>query len=674
MGMGTGLRGGLGYLVTAMCLCGAAGTSAQATSDSAAGDDKLENVTVTAKKLEEELPQILQAQGIHVDTITAAQIANGGYVDVATALQYLAPGLFISPKNGPFDYVKVSLQGSRTEDVLWLVDGVRLNNRLYSGGTTPLDTLPAAMVDNIQILQGGEALYYGTQAVAGAVDIVTKAFADSPDGQVSVGGDTNDSGHFDGYFRNSIGHNHFVFFANFDISSGFQPFPSADIQPSDTDRDRAYHLFTLGAKYAYDFSDDLRFSTLLQHTSAKLNDSQPELTAQAFNDRDENILTAKLDFTPSDALQLFGKAYYHWWDSHYTEYDNVIGSPGALADIEDHGFWGFSDRGVNLMGKFQINSNFNAVVGYDLQNYSGHDAVLVIAQQTETDNAIFAQLVTTPNLIDHTVLAFGARYNMPNVGRSVAVWSASGKHDFSDTFFVRAEAGTAFRLPTAEELFANDPDDERGNPDLKPEKSTNANLSIGGNLGLAHFKWELIAFGRNVTNLIDYATFDADTDQAVFGNVPGTVRVRGGELQLAAEFTDFGVGLDYTYSHSVDESNQQIAGVPVQQAKASFDYHPEQQPFGLTLSAIFVGAEFATGLGADGGRAQFGEYPLVDLSGRYFIDTAHHHIISLRLQNVFDRRYATGLGTAESDVDGSSYTFEDLGVPRTLEARYTYRF
>jgi outer membrane cobalamin receptor len=672
--MGKARRGGVLCLLAAVGLWGAGGAWAQGVAATASdGTDKVEQVTVTAKKLEEELPDILQVQGIHVDTVTAEQIAKGGYVDVAQALQYVAPGVFLSPKNGPFDYVDVSLQGSRTEDVLWLVDGVRMNNRLY-GGTTPLDTLPASIVDRIEVLQGGQALYYGTEAIAGAINIVTKAFSDTPDGAVSMGGDTNDSGHFDGYYRDAFGRSHFVLFADFDISSGFQPFRSQDIQPSDTDRDRAYHLFTLGAKYAYDFSDALRFSTLLQHTSAKLNFSEPELVAVAFNDRDENILTTKLDFTPSDALQLYAKAYYHWWDSHYTEFDNVLGSPGTLSVAEDDGFWGFSDRGVNLMGKFQINGNFDGVVGYDFQNYSGHDAVLVIQQQTESDNAVFAQLATSQNLIDHTVLAIGARYNMPTVGESAAVWSASGKHDFSDAFFIRGEVGTAFRLPTAEELFANDPNDERGDPNLKPETSKSANLSIGGNFGSPHFKWELIGFARDVTNLIDYASYDYSTLQSVFGNVPGTVRVRGGELDLGAAFPDFSVSLDYTYSHSVDESNQQIDGIPVQQAKASFDYHPEQQPFGLTLSAIFVGAEFATGLGADGGRAEYGKYPLVDLAGRYFIDAHRHHIISLRLENVFDRQYATGLGTAESDVDGSTYTFANLGVPRTLEARYTYKF
>ena len=673
--MGAGTRSGFHFILSAMCLCGAAGVSAQTTSDSAssAGDDKLDTVTVTARKLEEQLPDILATQGVHVDTVTSDQIAKGAFIDVAQALQYEAPGLFLSPKAGPFDYVNVSLQGSRTEDVLWLVDGVRMNNRLY-GGTTPLDTLPSSFVDSIEILQGGEALFYGTQAMAGAVNIVTKAFSNTPDGAVTIGGDTNDSGHFDGYYRNSVGPNHFVVFADFDISSGYQPFPSQDIQPSATDRDRSYHLLTVGAKYAYDFSDDLRFSTLLQHTSAKLDDLQPELVADAFNERDENILTAKLDYTPSAALQLFGKAYYHWWDSHYTEFDNVLGSPGTLENIENGGFWGYNDRGVNLMGKFKINADFEGIVGYDFQNYEGHDAVLVIARQTETDNAIFAQIATTPSLIDHTVLAFGARYNLPNVGESAAVWSVSGKHDFSDEFFMRGQAGTALRLPTAEELFANDPDDERGDPNLKPEKSTNVNLSVGGNFGQPHFRWELIAFGRNITNLIDYATFDETTDQALFGNVPGTVRVRGGELDVGAEFPDFSVSLDYTYSHSVDETNQQIAGIPVQQAKASFDYHPEAQPFGVTLSAIFVGVEFASGLGAEGGTAEFGKYPVIDLAGRYFIDTHRHHTITLRLENLFDRQYATGLGTAESDADGSLYTYSIRGVPRTLVARYTYKF
>ena len=99
---------------------------------------------------------------------------------------------------------QISLQGSRTADVLWLVDGIRINNRLYAG-TTPLDTIPASMIERIEVLDGGQALFYGTQAVAGAVNIVTKSFTDHPDGAVSLGGDSNNGKHLHGYFRDAIG-------------------------------------------------------------------------------------------------------------------------------------------------------------------------------------------------------------------------------------------------------------------------------------------------------------------------------------------------------------------------------------------------------------------------------------------------------------------------------------
>ena len=637
----------------------------------AQAQETLETVEVTGYRLEENLPQILESQGTRVDEITADQVSNGGYVDIAQALQSLAPGVYVSPKNGPFDYVDVSFQGSRTQDVLWLVDGVRINNRLY-GGTTPLDTLPSSIVDRIELVEGGQALFYGTEAAAGAVNVVTRGFSDTLDGAVTVGGDTNDSGHGDGYIRDSFGQSHFVVYADADVSDGYDPFRSEDYQPSGTDRSRSYYVYTAGGKYAYDFSKDLRFTVMYQHTSAKLDFAAPFLVAEAYNERDEDILSAKVDYTPSDDFQVFAKGYYHWWNSHYTEYDNVVGEPGALSTVEDHGYWGFSDYGVNLMAKFRPVDWADAILGFDSQNYTGRDAVLVIEQQTESVNAVFGQIATPAGLIDHTIFAAGIRYNMPSVGQTDTIWTVSGKHDFSDALFVRGQVGTAFRLPTAEELFANDPDDERGDPNLKPEKSINANLSVGGNLDQHHFRWEVIGFWRNVSNLIDYASFDTATDQAVFGNVPGIVQVRGGELDLGADFQDISADLNYTYAHSTEAGGPQIPAVPRQQLKLSVDYHPEDLPFGLTATFDYVGAENETGLwdGTEG----YGDYPVVDLAGRYYLDTDRHNIISARLENVFDRRYATALSSGIRDADGSNYTYWNLGVPRTFEVRYTYKF
>ena len=64
--------------------------------------------------------------------------------------------------------MNVSVQGSRTEDVLWFIDDVRINNRL-NAGTAPLDTVPVSMIELIEILDGGLAPIPGTQAAAGAL-------------------------------------------------------------------------------------------------------------------------------------------------------------------------------------------------------------------------------------------------------------------------------------------------------------------------------------------------------------------------------------------------------------------------------------------------------------------------------------------------------------------------
>jgi vitamin B12 transporter len=637
-------------------------------------DTELEQVTVTAKRLEEELPQELAKYGTRLDIITGAQIKNGGFVDVAGALQTLAPGLFISPKNGPFDYVHASFQGSTTGDILWLVDGIRINNRLYNG-TTPLDTLPASMVERIEILEGGQALFYGTQAVAGAVNIVTKAYSDTPDGAITAGADTINDRHFDGYARDTIGNSQFVVYGSADKSSGYQPFRDEDYQPSATDRRRAYEVLTLGVKYAYNFSDQIRLSITEQHTDGRLDDSQPQLINTAYNDRNEDLLTAKLDLALSDSVQFYVKTYYHDWRSHYTEFDNTIPPGDSLVVIENDGPWGYRDYGANLLAKLQLGKNFDYFVGYDLQNYSGSDAVLVISEHTESTQALFAQIRTTSELFSNLKLAAGLRYSDPSVGESDTVWNLSGRYDMNPNVFMRAMVGTAFRLPTAEELFANDPEDERGNPDLKPETSTNLNLSVGFlfNIGPTKNKAELIGFFREVKNLIDFTSFDDTTGQALFGNVPGTVSVRGAEIALESSQSDsWSANLSYTYNHSIDPSTQmQIANVPTNLIKAGIDYHP-LAPWGANLAINYFGKTYATGLW-DGTEA-YGNDTIVNLSGRVFLDSQRHQRLDLSLQNLFNRTYATGLGTATRDSDGSNYTYWNLGVPRNLRIAYTYHF
>jgi len=420
-----------------------------------------ETVAVAAPKLEEELPQQVERAGSRIQTITSEQIENGGYYDVGQALQALVPGLFLTPKAGPFDYVAASLQGSRTNEILWLVDGVRISNRLYNG-TTPIDTLPAHMIERIEVIEGGQGLFYGTQAVAGAINVVTKSFTDATNGDAQLALDTNEGKHANAFIRTGKNGNRFVLYGSTDNAKGFQSFPSTEFSTSTTDRNRSYDVATFGAKYAYDFSNAARVSAMYQRSGVQLDNLRPSRASRtqvgglsaAYNERVEQIASGKLDYSPGDTTQLYVKGYMHQWDSHWSERRNVIGQPGATTVISDREFWGFKDYGANLLARLAPHRGLEYFAGYDFQNYSGRDDVLLIEQNTETVHAVFGQVRTTPALMKKATLATGVRYNAPTHAEQGTVWNASGRYDFTPNLFARGIVGTAFRYPDAYELFA----------------------------------------------------------------------------------------------------------------------------------------------------------------------------------------------------------------------------
>jgi outer membrane cobalamin receptor len=319
-------------------------------------------------------------------------------------------------------------------------------------------------------------------------------------------------------------------------------------------------------------------------------------------------------------------------------------------------------------------------LGYDLQRYGGRDEVLLIEPNKEQTQAVFGQVRLSPDLIPRAHLSAGFRYNHPDVGEQATIWNVTGQYDFTGSLFARTVLGTNFRLPSAEELFANDPFDERGNPNLKPEKSRSINASVGGDFehSAAKLHWELIGFARDIRNLIDLVGFDEVTEQDLFGNLSGTVKVRGGEAVLQAAFaSDWSLNMSYTYSRSRMDGGPQTSRVPEQLGKVMADYHPDSRPFGATLALNYTGNVF-NNIGPT--RVQYGRYAVVDLAGRYFFDTDRKHRLVLSLQNLFDEQYGIpARGCADVATDGpfdcsSPHIYENRGVPRTLRANYTYSF
>lgn len=650
----------------------------------AASAADIEEIVIIGNQLEETIPQDLARYGNRVEVITAEEIKQGGYVDITQTLQMLVPGLHIRPKNGQFDYFDASLQGSRGSEILWLIDGVRITNRLYNG-TSPLDTVPAHMVERIEVLKGGQGIFYGTQSVGGVVNIVTKSFQQEADGAVGTGVNSNDGYSVNAYFRGGNGRHQFVAFASKDDADGYQPYRDRDFQPSATDRDRSYDVNMAGVKYAVNLNDSASLSLQYQRTENELDFARPFLNYSTVNEREEDILTLKLDWQVNANVGLFIKAYSHNWDTEYTRIYNTLDASGnitgALRYINNRDYWGYEDFGANAMAKFNYNNGFEYILGLDHQNFSGYDDVWRIGDQEEEVNAAFAQVRTTEDLLDNTMLALGVRVNEASNVDTATVWNLSGKHDFTDNYFIAANVGTSFRLPDAEALFLNEYyDDDNdgvpdggwfaiGNPNLKPEESENVNVSFGGNFETLSF--EVIAFSRNITDYIaSYIPLVINgVEGESFTNSDDEVQMDGFEI-----ITSFALSPQWTANASFNKTETefngdgvQLTGIPETETKLRANYDAANLPFGMSLTLNHVGD-----INARQGQER-GNYTVMDLSGYYNFGAAEQHQVTLRIENLTDKEYASRVDRGTLDV-GGAYVFDNLGMSRTFHAAYTYRF
>lgn len=634
----------------------------------AAEADADEPIVVLGHKLEESTPEELEKYGSPLETVGGEAIDRAGFVDTGQALQMLVPGLYVAPKSGAFDYVNVSLLGSRSSEVLFLVDGVRVSNRLYAS-TTPLDTLPSSMIERIEVLKGGQGLYYGTQAVGGIVNVVTKGFTRRTDGAVEAGVDTNGGYHINGYARGGTGNHYFVGYASHNQAEGFQPFDDADYQPSATDRRRGYEVTTLGGKYAFEPSTVFRLSASYQHTEARLDFAQAEDVYRNWNDRNEEIASLKIDWTQSERFGLYIKGYWHDWDSTYLQLYNVLGPDGQptgdITTIYDGQQWGYEDRGVNVLGEYHLTGTVALVAGYDFQKYNGMDDVFLIAPTSESVHAPFAQIKLDTGRLN---LAAGVRHNMPSDGQAKTVWNLSGRFNAGNRVYLRGLVGTSFRLPTAYELYVVDPCCETGNPNLVGEESFNTEFGVGFE-GMA-VSAELLGFYRETDNLIGIDFSLPPYPDGFLVNTDNTVTAWGGEVNVNARLNEvFGLTFDYTHTQvEASGTDEQIQDIPRDLVKVILTAQAPSGRFGGAAALNWVGDVYDSVPGGIG-RVEHGNYAVLDPADA-FLDPAQRHRIGVRLENALDADYVTRITRVRTDTTNLSYPAGNRGTPMTFHATY----
>lgn len=616
----------------------------------------LDQQIVAAPSVESTTVAAMAQYGSKVEIVSREQIERAGPgADITRVMQMLIPGFYVAPKNGPFDYGTYSLLGGRNDDTLILLDGVRLNNRLYGG--LYLDTLPANAVERIEVLKGGQSLLFGTQAVAGVINIVTRSpQRRQASGEVNLGLDSfagsSKDARVERIFSNGFGDLGLLAYVSHNVSDGYQPFRNRDYSGNVSDKKRGYEVTTFGGKAIQAFGDDARLELFYQYTDANLDFARPVNNYKTTNDRVQQIATATFEQRISERLSYFVKGHVNDWDTHYTRINNR--ADGSRDVVNHNDYWGFTDWGVQAEGKAELDGGHVLVFGSDNQWFKGQDDVLVIDDNKAQANALYAQLRPRIEALPNWHPSLGLRHEAMSGGDSATVGMLTSLYDLNDNWQLRGQYGSAYKLPNAEQLFVNEPGDEIGNRDLKPEKSRNAELGLDyhGLLLEREFSASVTVFRRKITDLITL-------DGSQWVNGQGQVQMRGFEADARIQLDDqWSLQADMTRNLTESRTGATINDVPSFFARSRLGYESADRMWGGGGAIRYI-RDVVSSKGVD-----YGHYSVVDADAYRYLDGARQHRLSLLVENLFDRDYVT---SRASNVD-------NLGRPFTSELRYTYTF
>jgi iron complex outermembrane receptor protein len=170
---------GLGMILPT---CSAFAQTASPSSDSAASASTLDTVVVTGTRQSNRTVGDSQSP---IQVISSKELQSSGYTDIGSILNSLLPSVDFPRQNQGAASVQrpFILRGLSPNEVIVLVDGIRYHtsatvnlNTDIARGSAPVDvgSIPIAAIDHIEVLTDGASAQYGSDAIAGVVNIILK--------------------------------------------------------------------------------------------------------------------------------------------------------------------------------------------------------------------------------------------------------------------------------------------------------------------------------------------------------------------------------------------------------------------------------------------------------------------------------------------------------------------
>ena len=450
---------------------------------SPSADAELQPVVVTGTRTPVAETDTL-AQTIVIDR---AEIERSQAGDVADILRQYA-GLEVARSGGPGQQASLFTRGSNSNYTLVLLDGVRVNNGSTGGAALP--NINPEMIERIEVVEGPRSALYGSDAIGGVVNIITRKSGPAQIdanvgggsfGTIQGGAAIRDAGTVDGHaFGFALG-------AQQQRSNGIPPF--AGPLPG-SDDNRAFRNRTLNG------NAEIQLGGV--HLQARAWDAEGNDRYQ--NETSDPVTFATNGFSPADQdfrNQIFAlEASTHLSDNWLSDVtlsrsvDRLAQNqaPDFVRTIRPEADW----HNVLTLGQYNrlsfgaraARERVDAVASFGAPIAEAKDTDYGYAQDEFNYGA--QHVVAAVNYLHDG--AFGERFN----------WNVEYGFDVLQGTRLIATAGSGFHSPTAEDRFG-----PGGNPGLQPEKALNYEVGVR-QIITTHQNAELRLFRNDVQDLIKY--------------------------------------------------------------------------------------------------------------------------------------------------------------------------
>ncbi|MSO64961.1 MAG: TonB-dependent receptor [Alphaproteobacteria bacterium] len=605
----------------------------------------LPDTVVTATRLVTRIEQIASS----ITVITATDMEARQQRTIADALTGV-PGLHVVQSGGIGRQTSVFARGTNSNHTLVLIDGIEVSDASTPNGAFDYGHLTTAAIDRIEILRGPQGTLYGSDAIGGVVNIITKQGKKGM--RPTAMAETGSFGTIAGSAQAGGGYGRITYFGSLaSLSTNGQSITPARIRALKAgakEEDDAYANTSGSGRIGVDLGEDRRLNLVGYHIWAMADTDQPIEDPNASARTQQWFGRAELsggffDGKLSSALG-FG----------YTRHDrDTRNLADGLANTVQRSNDGSSRTKIDLKNDVYLFRDHVVTVGLETEkekladrqvsNFSG----FIIQGNSDVDvrdNALYLQdqIQISPDLFaaiggrvdDHK--AFGREF-------TYRIAPAYLLRDWGSK--LKASYGTGFRAPALFERFGFTANSSggtfRGNANLLPERSEGWEAGFEQDLSGGKFTFGSVYFHNDVENLIETVfTFPNSASR----------NVRNAELWGFESFirwsltTDVDLRLDHTFTRAENAATgDDLLRRPRHKVDADLRYRANDR-LSLSLTTLFIGQ------GRDiSGNPNAATQPIYKGSHTLFGLAAAQAItpdvkVFGRVDNLLDRTYETADG------------------------------